>query len=61
MTRRDILDVFHEPFGDPYYFGPERMAARYMNDEKTREESGYKDCTYKTVMDEINDHNTEVR
>ncbi|KAF2715416.1 hypothetical protein K504DRAFT_457583 [Pleomassaria siparia CBS 279.74] len=51
MTRRDTLTCFHEPFGDPYYFGPERLAERYMDDAKARKESGYADCTYKAVFD----------
>lgn len=61
MTRRDTLQCVHEPFGDAYYYGPERLAARYDQDEKTRIESGFSESTYKTIMDRINRENTEVR
>ena len=61
MTKRDALQCVHEPFGDAYYFGPERLAARYTDDEKSRLESGFSESTYKTIMDNINRENTEVR
>lgn len=53
MTRRDRLTSIHEPFGDAFYFGPERLGTRYENDEKARQESGYADSTYKSIFDEI--------
>ncbi|KAF2792557.1 hypothetical protein K505DRAFT_246432 [Melanomma pulvis-pyrius CBS 109.77] len=53
MTRRNTLQCVHEPFGDAYYFGPERLAERYEDDEKARTESGYSDSTYKTIFDRI--------
>ncbi|CAG8960483.1 hypothetical protein HYFRA_00008202 [Hymenoscyphus fraxineus] len=61
MTRRDILTCVHEPFGDAFYFGPERLSARYENDEKAREESGFKDSTYKTIFERIEREGKEVR
>ncbi|KAL8708143.1 MAG: hypothetical protein Q9220_006904 [cf. Caloplaca sp. 1 TL-2023] len=30
MTRRDILTLFHEPFGDPFYYGPEKISAAWQ-------------------------------
>lgn len=60
MTRRDSLQCVHEPFGDAYYFGPERLAERYENDEKARIESGYAESTYKTIFDRIAKENSEV-
>jgi hypothetical protein len=60
MTRRDTLQAVHEPFGDAYYFGPERIAERYEDDEKARLESGYADSTYKTIFDRIARDNSEV-
>lgn len=30
---REELHCIHEPFGDPYYFGPERMSDRFSADE----------------------------
>ncbi|KAG9253909.1 uncharacterized protein F5Z01DRAFT_688197 [Emericellopsis atlantica] len=53
MTRRDTLRCVHEPFGDAFYFGPERMGKRFANDEKTRQESGYANTTYRDVLNDI--------
>lgn len=61
MTRRDILQCVHEPFGDAYYYGPERLAERFAGDEKARNESGFNESTYQTIMDRINKENKEVR
>jgi hypothetical protein len=60
MTRRNTLQCVHEPFGDAYYFGPERLAERYEDDEKSRIESGYADSTYKTIFDRIAKEGSEV-
>ena len=61
MTRRDTLQCVHEPFGDAFYFGPERMGARYDVDEQARVQSGFKDSTYKTIFDRIEREGSEVR
>lgn len=61
MTRTDILQCVHEPFGDAYYYGPERLAERFANDEEARTKSGFSKSTYKTIMDSINEENTKVR
>ncbi|CZR66160.1 uncharacterized protein PAC_16061 [Phialocephala subalpina] len=53
MTRQDILTCVHEPFGDAFYFGPERLSTRYENDEKAREASGFADSTFKTIFERI--------
>jgi len=60
MTCRDTLQCVHEPFGDAFYYGPERLSERFENDEKTRLESGFSDSTYKTILDRIERENTEV-
>lgn len=60
MTRREDLQCVHEPFGDAFYYGPERMGTRWMNDEKTRDESGFIDSKYKTILDRIDQENSEV-
>lgn len=60
MTRRDTLNTVHEPFGDAYYFGPERLAERYEKDAKAREESAYAESTYRTIFDRIDKANSEV-
>ena len=61
MTRRDILTCVHEPFGDAFYFGPERMSTRYEDDEKAREESGFASSTFKTIFERIEREGKEVR
>ena len=60
MTRRDSLQCIHEPFGDAFYFGPERLSARYENDEGARLASGFSTSTYKTIFDRIESEATEV-
>ncbi|OJD34507.1 uncharacterized protein BKCO1_22000133 [Diplodia corticola] len=59
MTCRDTLQCVHEPFGDAFYFGPERLSDRYENDLKARAESGFEDSTYRTIFDRIERENTE--
>ncbi|KAL2166233.1 hypothetical protein VTG60DRAFT_3097 [Thermothelomyces hinnuleus] len=53
MTRRDILNCVHEPFGDAFYFGPERLGERYEHDEEARRKSGFANTTYKDVTDNL--------
>jgi hypothetical protein len=60
MTRTDILSCVHEPFGDAFYFGPERLSTRYEGDERAREESGFADSTYKTIVERIEREDAEV-
>ncbi|KAI2642903.1 hypothetical protein GGS21DRAFT_486729 [Xylaria nigripes] len=54
MTRQDILQCAHEPFGDAFYFGPERLGSRYEDNEVEREESGFSQTTYRDVLDRLN-------
>jgi hypothetical protein len=61
MTRRDALTCVHEPFGDAFYFGPERLSDRYENDEKAREESGFADSTFKTIFERLERESAQVR
>ncbi len=61
MSRPDILTCVHEPFGDAYYFGPERLSSRYEHDEKAREESGFSNCTFKAIFERIEQERNEVR
>lgn len=61
MTRPDILTCIHEPFGDAFYFGPERLSPRYENNEPAREQSGFADSTYKTIFERIERDGKEVR
>jgi hypothetical protein len=52
MTRRDILECAHEPFGDAFYYGPERLSNRY-DDEVSRIKSGFSKTTYKDVLNRL--------
>ena len=60
MTRRGILTCIHEPFGDAFYFGPERLSDRYEKNELGRLNSGFNQSTYKTVLDDIDREAAEV-
>ena len=61
MTRRDTLKCIHEPFGDAFYYGPERLSSRFEDDEKARIASGYGESTYKTIIDRFEREGGEVR
>jgi hypothetical protein len=63
MTCRDTLQCVHEPFGDAWYFGSERLADRYT--EKQAKEAiaanGFEDATYRGIFEKMEKDNTEVR
>jgi hypothetical protein len=40
FVERDDFEVFHEPFGESYYYSEERLSDRY-SDEETRPEDNY--------------------
>ena len=61
MTREDTLACVHEPFGDAFYFGPERLSTRYENDEAARKASGFSESTFKTILERIERESKEVR
>jgi hypothetical protein len=52
MTRPQLSCV-HEPFGDAWYFGPERLSSRYESDPQAREASGFSDTTYKDIFNAL--------
>ena len=60
MTQRDSLKCIHEPFGDAFYFGPERLGDRYEHDEEARIQSGFSQSTYQTVLDRFEREHEEV-
>jgi len=60
LTCHDTLTCLHEPFGFPYYYGPERLHDRFENDEQARIDSGWSNDTYKIVFDKIERENVEV-
>ena len=60
MTRRETLQCVHEPFGDAFYYGPERLSARYEGNEQERIDSGFQNLTYQTVLDRLEREGAEV-
>ncbi|KAG8528847.1 uncharacterized protein KY384_006536 [Bacidia gigantensis] len=58
MTRPDLTCI-HEPFGDAFYYGPERLSSRFENDERARIDSGFSESTYQTVIDRIHSEESE--
>lgn len=61
MTRRDIMESVHEPFGDAFYYGPEFLSDRFRDEADQRERSGFADKTYKDIFDQVMDAGKEVR
>ena len=53
MTRTDLLTCIHEPFGDAFYYGPERLSSRFDADKPARLKSGFSNTTYASVLDSI--------
>lgn len=61
MTRRDKLASQHEPFGDAYYFGPERVSQRFKDDEAHCAASGVGDATFKNTLEGFDEVERQVR
>lgn len=55
------LTCIHEPFGDAFYWGPERLGTRWAEDEDARRESGYSQTTYRDVFEDIDVQAAKVR
>lgn len=53
MTQRKTIQCVHEPFGDAFYYGPERLSERFENDEQARIDSGFSQSTFKTILDRL--------
>jgi hypothetical protein len=60
LTCRDTLQCVHEPFGDAWYFGPERLSDRFEKNESARVKSGFSGTTYQDVFADIEAQNIEV-
>ena len=60
MTRDD-LECLHEPFGDAFFYGPERLSSRFEKDEQTRLKSGFEESTYRTILNNFEARRAEVR
>ncbi|KAL8786042.1 MAG: hypothetical protein Q9213_003025 [Squamulea squamosa] len=56
MTRRDILHIFHEPFGDAFYYGPEKISLASSRWPPGKiERSGKAHYTYDLVLQQVLD------
>ena len=56
MTRRNLLTCFHEPFGDAFYYGPERISPAWMRWEADKiEKTGRAHYTYDFVLQSVLD------
>lgn len=56
MTQRDLLTCFHEPFGDAFYFGPEKISQAWRRWPADKiEKSGRAHYTYDFVLGMIQD------
>lgn len=60
LTCNDTLKCLHEPFGFPYYYGPERLHDRFEDEEQTRVESGFSNETFHDVFNAIERDTAEV-
>lgn len=60
MTRRNSIQCIHEPFGDAFYYGPERLSERFADDEQARLDSGFSQSTFNTVLERIKRESQEV-
>lgn len=60
MTQHETIRCFHEPFGDAFYYGPERLSPRF-SDEQARINSGFSESTYGSVLERIKQEASEVR
>ena len=60
MTREDLKCV-HEPFGDAFYYGPERLSFRFERDEQARLKSGFTGSTFRTILHSFEAKSAEVR
>lgn len=61
MTQRATIQCVHEPFGDAFYYGPERLSDRFEDDEQARVDSGFSQSTYRTVVERLEREASEVR
>ena len=56
MTRRDLLTCFHEPFGDAFYYGPEKISPAWLRWEAGKiETTGRAHYTYDHVLQSVLD------
>ena len=60
LSHPDKIECFHEAFDDAFYYGPERLASRFMHNTKARMESGCSHVTYHDDYAKIEEFRTHV-
>merc|ERR1712137_1446052 len=61
LNRPNVFEVLHEPLGDAWYFGPNRVAPRYSAEKCASDYSQYKDSTTAKTWAEIVQHKEKPR
>ncbi|GAA6027367.1 hypothetical protein JCM8097_007800 [Rhodosporidiobolus ruineniae] len=51
LTKQDEFEVLHEPMGEAWYYGPERVSKRFNEEECEKE--GHTDLTYEKAWKEV--------
>jgi len=52
FVQRDEFRVCHEPYGEAYYYGPERMSPRFTAESRPEDFKKYADLTFKKIWAE---------
>ncbi|SCV71217.1 BQ2448_2805 [Microbotryum intermedium] len=53
LQRPDDFEVLHEPMGDAFYFGPERISKRYSPEQCAKEFPHYAESTFKKTWENV--------
>lgn len=57
ITRQNDTTCIHEPFGEPYYYGPSRLSGRFSPEQCKA--SGYSELHFPDVVEKIEHSKTE--
>ncbi|ORY92928.1 hypothetical protein BCR35DRAFT_320083 [Leucosporidium creatinivorum] len=58
LQRPKEFKVLHEPMGDAYYFGPEKVSNRFDDAKCSKDYAHFADSTFKKTWDNIIKHNS---
>lgn len=53
LNKQDEFRVLHEPMGDAFYFGPERISNRYSEEVCDKEHAHFAESTFKKVWTDM--------
>ena len=59
MNHPEIANCFHEPFGEAFFFGPERVMS-YFDELPDERHDSCVDTTYRSVCESISKENDKV-